>query len=73
MLSEAQVRRPEIEHHSETPTGDETDRADFTELNALMIGWYGGIARRVGLGRVSKDALLKSCGSTMRWKEILLG
>jgi hypothetical protein len=73
MLSEVRVRRLEKNHRSDGMATDGTDEADSIELNALMIDWYGGIAKRVGLGRVRKDALQNSCGSTMTWKEILLG
>ncbi|KAF2184100.1 HET-domain-containing protein [Zopfia rhizophila CBS 207.26] len=46
---------------------------DFKQFNAMMINWRGGIAERVGLGRVMKDALVHACGRDMKWKEILLG
>jgi hypothetical protein len=56
---------------SKPKAGDEEN--GFEEYNAMMIVWTEGIAERVGMGRVKKDAVQKSCSRDMKWKEIVLG
>ena len=51
----------------------ERDQSEWDLYYVLLVEHKGGIAHRVGLGKVFKDAFSNSCLPGVEWKEIILG
>ena len=55
-------------------TATEKDQSEWDLYYVLLIEHdKDGIAHRVGLGKIYKEAFSRSCGGQMEWKELLLG